>query len=300
MKPRLGTTLTLLVSLLGTTVALAQGETPKITHSFLATGAETRIVGADGKVTWSYPRASRDGWVLPNGNILLALSGDGGAVAEVTRDGKTVFEYRGTQSEVDTVQRLPDGNTLLTESGPHPRLLELDKAGKIVKEVPLTTQLENHHLQQRMTRKLPNGNYLVPHTLETVVKEYTPEGKVVWQVKTPNWPFTAIRLPNGNSLITCTVGNTVIEVNPKGETVWQVSNDDLPGKPLSDCCGAQRLPNGNTVITSYRTKPGEVRLTEVTRDKKIVWTYTDDRPAGIHEFQILDTNGKPLPLNAMR
>lgn len=281
-------------------VSAAAQETPKITHSFLATGAETRIVGADGKVLWEYPRASRDGWVLPNGNILLALSGDHGEVVEVTRDNKIVFDYKGTQNEVDTVQRLPDGNTLLTESGPKPRILELDNAGKVVKETPLQVQLENPHMQQRMTRKLPNGNYLVPHLLEQTVKEYTPDGKVVWQAKMPNWPFTAIRLKNGNSVITCTRGNLVVEVDPKGEIVWQVSNDDLPGKPLKDCCGAQRLPNGNTVIVSYGSAPNEVRLTEVNREKKIVWTYVDDRPHGIHEVQILDTDGKPIKGTPLR
>ena len=34
-------------------------------------------------------------------------------------------------------------------------------------------------------------------------------------------------------------------------------------------------------------------MTEITRDKKIVWTYTDDRKGGIHHFQILDSLGKP-------
>ena len=74
----------------------------KITHGFLATGAETYIVDDAGKVTWTYPHSSRDGWVLPNGNVLLALSKSkeypGGAVVEVTRDGKVVFEFKGTQS----------------------------------------------------------------------------------------------------------------------------------------------------------------------------------------------------------
>src|SRR4051812_16466747 len=81
----------------------------KITHGFLATGAETYIVDGTGKVTWRYAPSTRDGWVLPNGNILLALSKSkdypGGAVVEVTKDGKTVFEFKGTQSEVNTVQR---------------------------------------------------------------------------------------------------------------------------------------------------------------------------------------------------
>ena len=272
----------------------------KITHSFLATGPATYIVGGDGKIVWEYPRASRDGWVLPNGNVLLALAGEGGGVVEVTRDKKVVLEYQGTQKEVDTVQRLRNGNTLLSEAGPRPRLLELDSSGKVVKEVPLTSQLGDTHMQQRMSRKLRNGNYLVPHLLDRVVKEYTPEGKVVWEVKTPHMPFTAIRLQNGNTLIGCTHGNLVIEVDPKGETVWRVDNDDLPGRPLNDTCGVQRLPNGNTVITSYHVKANETKLTEITRDKKIVWTYTDDKPHGIHHFQILDTNGKPLEGRPLR
>jgi hypothetical protein len=64
---------------------------------------------------------------------------------------------------------------------------------------------------------------------------------------------------------------------------------------LKDPCGAQRLPNGNTVVTSYgQNTPGEVKLLEVRPDKKVVWTYRDDRRHGIHEFQVLDTNGEPL------
>jgi hypothetical protein len=278
----------------------AQDTSPKITHSFLATGAETRIIGGDGKVLWSYPKATRDGWVLPNGNVLLALAGKPGGIVEVTRDNRVVFEWSGTQDEVDTVQRLPNGNTLATEAGQNPRLVELDPQGKIVLQFPLTSQRGNPHMQQRMSRKLKNGHYLVPHLLDRVVKEYTAEGKVVWECKTPHMPFTAIRMENGHTLIACTWGNIVVEVDRRGAIVWQVDTDQLPGRPLSDCCGAQRLPNGNTVLTSYRTKPNEVRLIELTPDKKIVWTYTDDRPAGIHHFQILDTNGVPLPGTPMK
>ena len=154
-------------------------------------------------------------------------------------------------------------------------------------------------MQTRMARKLPNGNYLVPQLLDKVVREYSPEGKIVWEAAAPNWPFTAIRLPDGNTLVSCTYGNLVVEFDSRGQIVWRVSNDDLEGKPLKDACGVQRLANGNTVIASYGAKASEIRLTEVTPSEQIVWTYTDDRPSGIHEFQILDTNGlkasgKPL------
>src|SRR5438445_681931 len=58
------------------------------------TGRETFIAGTTGKVTWKYPHPSRDGWVLDNGNVLLApaesKTDPGGAAAEVDRDGKKV------------------------------------------------------------------------------------------------------------------------------------------------------------------------------------------------------------------
>jgi hypothetical protein len=285
--------------LLGLSIALtALAKDKKITHSFLATGAETRIISDDGQVTWRSPLPTRDGWVLKNDNILLAVGKckefPNGGVVELTRREEVVFKWQGTQAEVNTVQSLPDDQYLVTEAGPKPRLLEIDRKGNILLEFPIQCQLTNFHMQSRMSRKLPNGNYLVPQLLDKVVREYTPQGKIVWEAATPNWPFTAIRLPDGHTLVGCTYGNLVVELNPKAEIVWQVSNDDLEDRPIKDACGVQRLPNGNTVITSYGAKAGETRLTEVTRDKKIVWTYNDDRPSGIHEFQILDTNGKKL------
>ena len=277
-------------------------ENSPVSHGFLATGGETYLQDGAGKVVWSYPKSTRDGWVLPNGNLLLAVSkaNDGGSVIEITREGKVVFEFKGTQSEVNTVQPLANGNILLTEAGDKPRILEVNRDGAIVVEVPIQAQTKDHHLQTRMTRKLANGNYLVPQLLDKLVREYQPDGKIVWEVATPNWPFTAIRLDNGNTLINCTIGNTTIEVDKDGKTVWQLSNDDFPSKPFDDACGAQRLPNGNTVITAYHAKPGQTKLFEVTRDKQIVWTYTDQRPAGIHHFQILDTNGKAIEGRPLR
>jgi hypothetical protein len=284
-------------------ISVVRADDPaKITHSFLATGGETYLQDSEGKVTWSFPKSTRDGWVLPNGNLLLAVSksNDGGSVVEVTREGKIVFEFKGTQAEINTVQPLPNGHILLTEAGDNPRLLEVTREGKIAVEVSIQAQRKDHHLQTRMARKIANGNYLVPQLLDKVVREYQADGKIVWEVATPNWPFTAIRLDNGNTLINCTIGNMTIEVDKDGKTVWQVSNDDFPVKPFDDACGAQRLPNGNTVITAYHAKPGKTKLFEVTREKQIVWTYTDQRGAGIHHFQILDTNGKEIAGRPLR
>jgi hypothetical protein len=269
-----------------------------VTHSVLICGAKTFIRAADGSVAWSYPGATRDGWVLENGNVLLAVSKGkefpGGGVVEVDRSGKVVFSFKGTQSEVNTVQPLAEGRVLLTEAGEKPRILEIDRTGKVLAEVAIQAQTKDHHHQTRMTRKLPNGNYLVPQMGEKCVREYTPEGKVAWEVATPNWPFTVARLDNGHTLISCTVGNLLMEVDKDGKTVWQLTDDDLPGKPIKDACGAQRLPNGNTVVTCYRAGPKDLRMFEVTPDKKIVWSWSDEKAAAVHAFQVLDTNGEAI------
>ncbi|MSR53275.1 MAG: hypothetical protein EXS09_08280 [Gemmataceae bacterium] len=294
----------LIATLLPTSAWAADPPASEIAHSFLATGNETFITDAAGKTTWTYPHSSRDGWVLENGNILLALSKSkaypNGAVVEVTREGKIVFEFKGTQAEVNTVQPLGKGNVLLTEAGDKPRIIEVDRDGKLLASLSITAQTKDHHLQTRMTRKLANGNYLVPQLLDRVVREYDPKGKIVWEAKTPNMPFTAIRLADGNTLIGCTLGNLVIEVDKTGKEVWRVTNDDLPSKPINDACGIQRLPNGNTVITSHHAAAKQIKLTEVTREKKVVWTYTDARRSGIHHFQILETNGKAVEGTPLR
>jgi len=75
--------------------------------------------------------------------------------------------------------------------------------------------------------------------------------------------------------------------------VWQVTNEDLNAPLFRDPCGAQRLPNGNTVIASYGQGGKGVKLFEVTREKKVVWTWTSDKP-GVHQVHVVETNGKPL------
>jgi hypothetical protein len=274
-----------------------------IRHSFFIAGPTfTGIIDEDGKEAFNAgPPAARDGFVLPNGNLLIAWKDK---VLELSRAKDVVFQYMKSadNQELGTVARLENGNTLITELGKKPRLLEVAADGKIVVETPLLPETDNAHMQTRMARKLPSGNYLVPHLLAFKVKEYTPAGKVVREMRTDldtlggraaeNWPFTAIRLADGRTLVNLTHGNKTVEFDAEGKVVWEVSNADFPDlKPFADPCGGQRLPNGNTVIASYGSK-GAIKAFEVTPDKQIVWKYTG--PHRIHELQILTTNGKPL------
>ena len=286
----------------------------EVTHSFLGVGKANRtvIVGENGEVKWRVDLPASDGWVLPSGNVLLAVYPNAefpkGGVVEVDRDTKEyVFVYQGQQKEISSVQALDDGTFLVAELGATPRAIIINREGEVVKSMPLQCQKANAHMQTRMLRMLPNGNYIAPHLLDFAVKEYEPcSGKVVKSFATDDrgkekrdWPFTAIRLENGNTVIGCTNGNRVIEVNETGKIVWSVDNDDLGSPLIDDACGVQRLPNGNTVITSYHASGERVKLTEVTRDKKVVWTF-NGMAAGFHHFQILTTNGATISDNGMR
>jgi hypothetical protein len=273
-----------------------------IKHSFFVTGSITAIIDEDSKIVWQVPDRSRDGFVLPNGNILFS---NGREAKEYTRAKEVVFQYTldAVNKELGTVVRLPSGNTLVVERGPKPRLLEVDAEGKIVVEVPLQPDTDNAHMQTRQARKLPNGNYIVPHLLAFAVKEYAPNGKVVRVIKTDleelggrkeeNWPFTAIDLASGNLLVNLTHGNKIVEFNPAGEVVWRVDNTDVDGR-FADPCGGQRMANGNTVICSYgQRKPEMPKVFEITREKQVVWEYIHPELTGVHEIHVLTTNGEP-------
>lgn len=274
-----------------------------IRHSFLITGSRTAIINEQNQIEWEVPGRSRDGFVLPNGNALIS---HGREVKEYTRTGDVVFEYglSPENKEMGTSIRLADGNTLIVERGQKPRLIEVSSKGIVVVEVPLQPETDNNHMQTRMARKLPSGNYLVPHLLAFAVKEYQPDGTVVKVFRTDldelggreeeNWPFTAIRLENGNTLVNLTHGNKTVEFDGDGQVVWKVDNTDVDGR-FADPCGGQRLPNGNTVICSYGQKsPDRPKVFEITRNKEVVWEYFHPEVRGIHEIHVLTTNGNPV------
>ncbi len=279
-----------------------------ITHSFLTTGPRTALIGEDSAVVWETAENSRDGYVLPGGNLLITHAK---VVREYQRDGKVVWEYSlsAENGELSTAQRLEGGDTMVVEMGKKPRILEVSAEGEVVSETPLQPETENVHMQTRMARKLPNGNYLVPHLLAFAVKEYRPDGEVVATIETDlvelggreakNWPFTAIRLADGNTVVNLTNGNKTVVFTPEGKVAWRADNGDLGGR-FADPCGGQWLPNGNLVICSYGQRDaGKVRIFEVTPEKKVVWEYFSP-VAGAHEIHVLTTNGAAVEGVPMR
>jgi hypothetical protein len=282
----------------GQSGAKAEGVQTGTGHHFAAadySGGKVFIVAADGTVEWEYKTGTcNDVWMLPNGNMLFNT---GTGVLEVTRENKVVFSYE-SKSEVYACQRLANGDTFVGECNSG-RLLEVDPSGKIVHEVKLLPEgTDGGHLYMRNALKLSNGNYLVAHYGEEIVREYDANGKVVSEIPAPGGPHSAIRLPDGNTLIACgdlKKSAMVFEVNREGKTVWKVAQDELPGISLKFMAGLHRLPNGNTVMSNW-VGHGEFgkapHLIEITPNKEVVWTFQDHATMKtIASVQILDIPG---------
>jgi hypothetical protein len=165
------------------------------------------------------------------------------------------------------------------------------------------------HTQFRRVRMTPAGTFLAAHHDQNKVVEYDAEGREIWSVAVPN-PWAAVRLASGNTLIS-SHNSFVREVNPKGETVWEFGQSDVPDIALFSLQEANRLANGNTVISNWVPNgivdakgakdpskwPTSVQVLEVTPSKQVVWALrawsppADLGPATV--IQLLDEPGIP-------
>lgn len=277
------------------------------------------IVGEDGKTVWeSKIGPLHDLHVLPNGNVLFQKTWT--EIIEVNpASGDTVWRYdaksipanKSVPMEIHAFQRLADGRTMVAESGPG-RIIELDAKLNVAATMALKVSRPDPHRDTRLVRKLASGNYLVCHEGDGLVREYEPSGKIAWEYKVPlfdrepkpghgveafgNQAFSALRLPNGNTLIGAGNGHSVLEVSPKGEIVWSLHQNDLPGIQLAWVTSLQVLPSGNILINNCHAGPKNPQLIEVSREKKVVWSFLDFDRFGdsLTNSQILTVDGKPV------
>jgi len=271
------------------------------------------IVAADGKIEWEHKIGPiHDLHLLPSGNVLCQLSWT--HIVEIDpRTNKVVWEYdsskkngnEGKHVEVHAFQRLADGITMIVESGPG-RIIEVDKKGTLVRQIPLKIVQPSPHSDTRLVRKLETGNYLVCHESQAVVREYDPTGKIVWDYPVPlfgekpkgghgpeafgNSVFAAVRLANGNTLIATGNGHSVLEVTPAKDIVWSIKQNDLPKIQLAWVTTLQVLPNGNIVLGNCHAGPNDPQVIEITRDKRVVWSFLDFKNFGnsTPNSQVLD------------
>jgi len=270
------------------------GRTPE--QSFLSRfpfkGGAVLEADWNGKVLWEirYPDHHHHGILLRNGNVLLHCLGQvpgdiarrvsGGMVersmqsgayaprpdseadkmysdylAEVTRAGQTVWEWR-TWEYLDPVT---DG------------IAEI--------QAPRTLWAHGNSVQE-----LPDGDILASYRpTSTVIRISRKTGKILWKLGPPTvaGQHAPTLLANGNILIFDNgvhrlddpmPYSRVIEVNPATkEIVWKYQ-DKPAWNFFSPRMGiAQRLPNGNTLITESSFG----RFFEVTTEGELVWEYVN-------------------------
>ena len=181
---------------------------------------------------------------------------------------------------VNEVHRLKNGNILFADG----RVTEVTPDKRVVFRYEPPEGKEGSFTCQR----LPNGNTLIGENPSGIVKEITPEGTVAFelqtQFKTDNQHHRmryVRKLATGNYLVCHSGDHLVREYTPKGENVWEYATPNI-----AFC--AERLPNGNTMISSLD------QITEVTPDGKTVWEFKSSElpELGIRSmtgFQILQT-----------
>ena len=266
----------------------------------------------DGNVIWQWDGADlHHGFArLPNGNTLVIIWTE-------LPDGFHQRVHGGMEhSEIDEILKYdPNFWDFLLEGmgvGGRPKLdghygdsiVEVSPEGEIVKQwntydhlspedeptCPLCPSAEWTHANS--LELCADGTVLVSfREISKVIRIDWETGEVLWNYGRPviNHQHDPNETPEGKVLIFDNGAHhpiqgrsSVVEVDPKtGMVLWRYSGDPVFSFRCLHIGGAQRLPNGNTMICE-----GEcARLIEVTPDKEICWEWISPF---VHDFK-----GKP-------
>jgi hypothetical protein len=273
----------------------------------------------NGKIAWQYtmplknPKTGNweefdDATQLANGNIIFSRMSGAGMVSP---DKKILWSYDAPPgTEVHSIQSIGPDRVLIMRNGAPPQAMIFNTAtGKLEKVIPITTTSTSTHAMFRHVRMTTAGTLMVPHLLEGRIDEVNLDGKVLRSIPDKS-PWQAVPLKNGNILISGDFNRYVREVNAKGDTVWQFTQADAPGYTLGNFQTANRLANGNTIITCWVAGdsdtthwPGSVQILEVTPAKQIVWalsSWKDPDLGPATSIQLLDQPGNPAALESGR
>ena len=244
----------------------------------------------NGKVLWEvrHPDHHHHGILLRNGNVLLHCMGE--VPEEIARRVKGGMAEGNMQSGQYASRPVSEADKMysdylaeVTPAGPTVwewRTWEyLDPVADGIAEVQAPRTL---WAQGNSVEELPDGDILASYRpTSTVIRISRKTGKIVWKLGPPTvaGQHAPTLLENGNVLIfdngphrldDSVPYSRAIEVDPATNAiVWKYQ--DKPAwnffSPRMGC--AQRLPNGNTLITESSFG----RFFEVTKEGEIVWEY---------------------------
>jgi hypothetical protein len=267
-------------------------------------------------IEWSLDNRAElsDGWLLGDGGLVLSYSlrGREAGIVRLGPDKQELWKYTARdRHDNHSCQPLPHGGFLAGETAKDGMwMVEIDRHGKEMKRIKVGDATRDMFHTFRQVRKTPQGTYLAAVMCENKTYEWDESGKLVRTF--PYGAYVAIRLPNGNTLVTAghvaDDHGAVVEYDKNARVVWELTKADIErlGIRLSMVCGAQRLPNGNTVITNvdHGASFGSgdmVKAFEVTPGKKMVWQI----PSGVSKgnmgvLQILDVPGDVCNFGVLR
>ena len=157
----------------------------------------------------------------------------------------------------------PSKLALLVSFGSTPTLMVISLDGEITHSWEVDRPI-------RSAMGLKNGNVIVGFQGgKPNVVEYDPAGRVVWDNSKvadtlgTNWVVDVAALPNGHILLDYVDDCHVSEITRQGKVIWQ--------KCLDQPDSAERLANGNTLITQFRRG----KAIEVNQQGDVVWQYTN-------------------------
>ncbi|GDY05455.1 hypothetical protein LBMAG51_02420 [Phycisphaerae bacterium] len=207
----------------------------------------------------NFMKTLTDGFTKPTATNTRIYASDHntGKIIKIDEHGMLLWDFPNANGH--DVQVLANGNVLITPGS----VQEVTPTKEVMWEVgaPIIQHAE-------AAQRLPNGNTMIADNGNHTVVDVTPQKEVVWKYEVPGGADMrqVRRLPTGNTLICASSNHVVLEVNPAKEIVWKY---ELPFPYL-----AERLPNGNTLISSGEGngKKGWY-LIEVDSAGKTVWKY---------------------------
>lgn len=245
-------------------------------------GGSVWLLAPDGKVTWKKDRCGNIHRAMKHGDKVYWSNGSVWVTDIPT--GKTELYCRPTPRDgTYGFDIAKNGNIVIAENGTD-FITEMKIDTKEVvarfKGDPRRTdgKMPGAHHHYRMVSKTDAGTYLVCCSGANIVREYDASGKLIWEQPTPALAFEAFRRANGNTLISHL--DAITEYTPDHKVVWRFSCKDAPELKLANLCGIHERANGNLIVGTYANGVEDGSRTtgfEVTRDKKIVWSYA---PAG--------------------
>lgn len=251
--------------------------------------AGVRKIDLDSNVLWRYHcRIDHDYQILENGNLILHTITDCMVPAlgvdlkrnpyflEITPDKELIWEWRGEEHLAELKELLPADGWAHFQKRVQGQFSFDWAHNNTCQIIPPNATAEKEKESGDRVRFKP-GNIVFSYRSVDIIGVIDREtGKIVWawgpgEIDGQHKPHM---LPNGNLLIfdngTLRGYSRVIELNPLTEKIeWEYTSDPKEKFFSGYISGAQRLPNGNTLIC----EGSKCHLFEVTPEKEVVWDY---------------------------